>query len=288
MSARSVAFQSCSLLLLFLISYVTGLQKYAAVAFLLQCFVFAVHGWPQMSEKFYDASGSLTHLALIVISLLESSHRHPRQMMCSVFGIIWLTRLGSFLFQRILRDGKDTRFDKLKKNGLVFFTPWVIQALWVFLIDLPIIILNTMEIQGNNISMVDILSWTLWSCGFFIEVIADAQKFAFRNKSENHDKFITTGLWAYSQHPNYFGELVMWSSLSLCVTPSATKMSHLCAWISPAFTYVLLLKISGVNLLKIKADKKWKGQPKYDHYTQNTPEIIPKLSPTVFEEGKED
>mmetsp|Transcript_3268 Transcript_3268/g.7641 ORF Transcript_3268/g.7641 Transcript_3268/m.7641 type:complete len:287 (+) Transcript_3268:181-1041(+) len=280
---RALFIITVALTILGTISYGVGLGYYATLALGLQILVFMVHGLPNMSEKFYDASGSLTHLALILVSFVNDTHRHPRQIMCSVFGIIWLTRLGSFLFQRILRDGKDTRFDKMKANGLTFFSPWVIQALWVFLIQLPILILNSEHVPGSTITILDIIGWTLWFFGFFFEVIADSQKFAFRNKASNHDKFITTGLWAYSQHPNYFGEILMWSAICISATSSFTTVTHFLGWISPAFTYFLLLKVSGVPMLKKKADKKWKGQKAYDYYVENTPEIIPKLNPTIYE-----
>mmetsp|Transcript_13758 Transcript_13758/g.21974 ORF Transcript_13758/g.21974 Transcript_13758/m.21974 type:complete len:191 (-) Transcript_13758:91-663(-) len=176
------------------------------------------------------------------------------------------------------------RFDKLKKNALTFCTPWAIQALWVFLIDLPILILNTTTTttkeDSNSISIIDCVAWLLWIFGFVFEVTADAQKFAFRNNAKNHDKFITTGLWAFSQHPNYFGEILMWFAVALSATCAYTKPVHWLGWISPAFTYFLLLKVSGVPMLKKKADAKWKGQKDYDYYTQNTNEIIPSFSPT--------
>eukprot|EP00466_Bigelowiella_natans_P008402 jgi/Bigna1/91805/estExt_fgenesh1_pg.C_1210001 len=225
MSARSITIVLITLSLLFLIAYPLQLVRYAVYAIGLQTFVFIFHGWPYMSEKYYDASGSATHLSLILISLLENPNASRRQIMCSVFGIIWATRLGSFLFQRILRDGKDTRFDKLKKNALTFCTPWAIQ-----------------KEDSNSISIIDCVAWLLWIFGFVFEVTADAQKFAFRNNAKNHDKFITTGLWAFSQHPNYFGEILMWFAVALSATCAYTKPVHWLGWISPAFTYFLLLK----------------------------------------------
>ncbi|GAB5364756.1 hypothetical protein AAMO2058_000997400 [Amorphochlora amoebiformis] len=286
-SVRSITLIGVSTGILGGFSYALSLENYALLALGIQIAVFAVHGAPKMSEKFYDASGSLTHLALILVSMLSSVTRSPRQQILSAFGIIWLTRLGSFLFQRILRDGRDTRFDKMKKNGtLAFFVPWVIQALWVFLIDLPIILVNSLPSGGASVSILDMLGWPLWAFGFFFEIIADSQKFAFRNDPKNHDKFITSGLWAYSQHPNYFGEILMWTAIALSATGSFSHPVHALAWISPLFTYFLLLKVSGVPMLKKKADAKWKGQFGYDYYVKNTPEIIPKFIPTEIPSDK--
>ncbi len=117
------------LVFIFGIALSLGLLRYAFLAIGLQYLVFLVHGYPQNSEKFYDASGSATHLALIVTSLLAvPCPMHPRQILVSVFCVMWLTRLGSFLFARILRDGKDDRFEEIKKNGFRFAGAWTLQV----------------------------------------------------------------------------------------------------------------------------------------------------------------
>eukprot|EP00470_Lotharella_oceanica_P011128 CAMPEP_0170198214 /NCGR_PEP_ID=MMETSP0040_2-20121228/68275_1 /TAXON_ID=641309 /ORGANISM="Lotharella oceanica, Strain CCMP622" /LENGTH=166 /DNA_ID=CAMNT_0010448099 /DNA_START=260 /DNA_END=760 /DNA_ORIENTATION=+ len=162
----------------------------------------------------------------------------------------------------------------MKTSGIRFFVPWVIQALRVFLTDLPIVILNTIE-DSEELSFLDFFGWSLWTIGFIFEVVADAQKFIFRNDPRNHDKFITSGLWRYSQHPNYLGEILMWSAICVSATAGFRKPSHLLGWLSPVFTYYILIHVSGIPMLKAKADKKWKGNPEYERYIAHTPLIIP-------------
>ena len=118
------------------------LNTYAALSLGIQWFVYLVHGLPQLSEKFYDASGSLTHFALVLAAVLSKSDRTRRQILLSVCAVVWLTRLGSFLFTRIMKDGRDGRFDALKRNPLRFLSAWTIQALWVFMIELPVLVVG--------------------------------------------------------------------------------------------------------------------------------------------------
>lgn len=127
-----------------------GLQQPALVSLAIQVGVFVIHGYPRSSEKYYDASGSLTHFAVVLMSLMRDEGRSKRQILLGVCSVIWMTRLGSFLFTRIMKDGKDGRFDALKKNILRFLAAWSIQALWVFLIQLPVLIVNSQALDNGG------------------------------------------------------------------------------------------------------------------------------------------
>ena len=117
----------------------------------IQWAVFLGHGLPYSSEKYYDASGSLTHFVLVIVSLLVKPNRSRRQILLGVCSIVWMTRLGSFLFTRIMKDGKDGRFDSLKKNFLRFATAWTVQALWVFLIQLPVLVVGDQDVDAGGL-----------------------------------------------------------------------------------------------------------------------------------------
>lgn len=258
------------------LSTLLGIKKYAAIAVGIQWLVYLLHGLPFQSEKFYDASGSLTHLTVILASLLSASLRHPRQIINSVLVVIWLTRLGSFLFTRICADGKDDRFTEIKESPLRFLSAWSIQALWVFLIDLPVVIINSQAADPEELGLttLDYLGFSLWAFGFLFEVIADAQKAAFRANPDNKGKFITVGLWACSRHPNYFGEMIMWSAI--CVScASAWTGAQWFGLLSPVFTVFLLTKVSGVPMLEKSGLKKWGDDPAYQHYMAHTSCIVP-------------
>merc|ERR1719210_2715867 len=148
---------------------------------------------------------------------------------------VWCIRLGSFLFARILRDGKDSRFDEFKKNWLRFLGVWTIQSTWCFFVASPALVMITSEACHASMSIIDFVGWTTWLFAFVIEVVADNQKDNFRRDPANKGKFITTGLWAYSRHPNYFGEILMWVGICISGT-SCFQGAEWFAWLSPLTT----------------------------------------------------
>lgn len=248
------------------------------IALGLQWLVFVVHAMPFKSEVFYDLSGSLTHLAVILTPMVSVvRERTPRQLLCAVLSVVWMTRLGSFLFLRIRKDGKDERFDALKQCWLAFLGAWTLQAVWVCLIQLPVLLINQID-DTAPISLVDILALGGWCFAFVYEALADVEKFTFRADPANRHKFITEGLWAYSRHPNYFGEILMWVCMAIAVSAAglatANASLHL-AWLSPAFTAVLLLKVSGVPMVQRAGEKKWGDDPAYRNYMEHTNLLLP-------------
>ena len=113
-----------------------------------------------------------------------------------------------------------------------------------------------------------------WIFGFLFEVIADRQKVIF-NKT-NKGKFISTGLWSFSRHPNYFGELVLWLGITIISLPTFSEFQYL-GLITPIFIYLLLTRVSGVYLLEELAEKRWGNSKDYISYKNNTPVFFPRL-----------
>lgn len=280
---RGCVTNSVGIMILILVAKCLNLGLYVSLSVGIQFLVFFFHGLPKNSERFYDISGSVTHFVLVAACLIRKSKvRSPRQILMALVSIVWMTRLGTFLFVRISKDGKDGRFDALKRHWLSFLGAWTFQATWVVLIQLPVLLINELD-DSNQMSvsfcLVDMAATVLWIVGFLIEFVADVQKFTFRAKESNKDKFINTGLWKLSRHPNYFGEISMWVAMALL--SSFTLLAHgrvvygLASWLSPAFTALLLLKISGVPMVEKAGEKKWGSDPDYIQYMQNTPCIIP-------------
>ena len=189
--------------------------------------------------------------------------------------IIWAIRLGSFLFMRINRDKKDGRFDSIKKSFSQFFMTWTLQGMWVFICSSAalVAIANPNGVEVNSIFMLGVL---IFISGFLIEVIADNQKTTFRSKVENKDAFINEGLWARSRHPNYFGEITLWTGISIMSISTFQGMNYL-ALFSPIFSYLLLVYVSGVRMLEFRGQKKWGHLEEYKKYKQDTPKLIPKI-----------
>ena len=156
----------------------------------------------ERTEKFYDLTGSFTYMATIILSgLQQNTGLSLRQKILSAFGLIWCSRLGSFLFQRINRHkGIDSRFTEIKKSLLRFYTAWNLQGVWVFITALPIFALNVMN-DTTPLQMMDYCGMAIWAFGFIFEVVSDEQKKAFAADPVNKDKHISKGLWALSRHP---------------------------------------------------------------------------------------
>jgi len=224
------------------------------------------------TEKFYDLTGSATFILLSHISY-ESSIMSRRQTVQSWMVLAWACRLGSFLFLRIMKDGEDKRFKKAKEDPSVMFKFWTIQGIWVFVTLLPTLILNS-ERRNPPLGARDYIGWGIWTVGFIFEVVADTQKTFFRNDPLNKGKFISTGLWSISRHPNYFGEISLWFGLYISSSSVFAGAQYLSV-LSPLAVMLLITKVSGIPLLEVAGLKKWGDNPEYIQYIQNTPSLIP-------------
>lgn len=225
------------------------------------------------TEKYYDLMGSVTYLVTIIAACFLSSSLHERGLFVAVMVIIWTLRLGSFLFARINADGHDKRFVKIKSNPPRFFITWTLQGVWVTLTAAAAFFIIT----SNDVAPLDTafyVGMVMWIIGFAIEVIADGQKKAFRQNPENQGKFIQNGLWAWSRHPNYFGEILLWTGIAVISLPLLNGIQWI-VLISPAFVYFLLTKLSGIPLLEKAANEKWGEDAAYQEYLKRTSRLFP-------------
>ncbi len=245
-----------------------------ALAFLIQWVVF-IPAFLLQSEKFFDLTGSLTYITVITVTLLLSGNFDARAILVFVLVLIWAARLGTFLFRRVKKAGKDDRFDDIKPSFLRFLNVWTIQGLWITLTLAAALIAITSSYR-KGIDVFAIIGLLIWILGFAFEVVADLQKSRFNADPANKGKFINTGLWSRSRHPNYFGEIVLWVGIAIIALPVLRGWQWV-ALISPLFVTLLLTKVSGIPLLEKKADKKWGGQEEYEAYKKKTPILIPKL-----------
>ncbi|MCH1524441.1 MAG: DUF1295 domain-containing protein [Candidatus Thalassarchaeaceae archaeon] len=232
------------------------------------------------TERFYDLTGGLTYLTVVGFSLWAGSQSETpslRELIVSLLVVIWSLRLSSFLYLRIHRTGKDGRFDKLKTSPIRFLVPWTLQGLWVFLTMIVVIVINSQADSAPALGVWDGIGLSIWILGFGIEVIADNQKTIFNTEPDNQGKWIDSGLWSYSRHPNYLGEILLWTGIAFFGISCFTGLERV-AWISPIFIYLLLTKISGTPILDKRALEKWGDDPEYQKYRVNTPALIPRLN----------
>lgn len=244
------------------------------LAFLIQWLAF-IPAFLLQTEKFFDLTGSLTYISITLLAVLSSPGAGSRAFLLAALVIVWAVRLGTFLFTRIKKAGKDDRFDEIKPSFVRFLNVWTIQGLWVtFTAAAALAGITTANQKGlDGFALVGFL---LWAVGFGIEVAADAQKSRFNADPANKGKFIQTGLWARSRHPNYFGEILLWIGVAVIALPVLQGWQWV-TLISPVFVTLLLTRVSGIPLLEKKADQKWGGQADYETYKKTTPVLIPKL-----------
>ncbi|MDG2173964.1 MAG: DUF1295 domain-containing protein [Flavobacteriaceae bacterium] len=249
-----------------------GLVKNAVlIAFVIQWVLF-IPAYLMQTEKFYDLAGSLTYISIISYVFYKSSEFNLGNLILSVFIIIWAVRLGSFLFFRIQKAGEDKRFRDIKPSPTRFFMTWTLQGMWVSICSAcAITAMSTSEgIIVNTLFFVGAITFIL---GFLIEIIADNQKTKFKNNPNNKNKFISTGLWSYSRHPNYLGEITLWTGVAIMSFSSLSGL-QLITLISPVFTYLLLVYVSGVRLLEARGKRKWGHLESYQEYIKNTPTLL--------------
>lgn len=255
----------------------------ALVSFTIQIVAFIPAAIWQ-TEMFYDLTGSITYFTLAIMSLFVGAKVNfdsnpfdqlkTRQIILTCFVIVWCCRLGSFLFARINNDKCDRRFDRIRDNPPRFFSFWMLQGLWVFLTALPVFTINAFggpDSPNPDLGPVDFIAWTIWAIGFTIEVISDKQKSIFSARKTG--KWIDEGLWYYSRHPNYFGEIVLWTGVFIGCTPifKGAQWSLIC---SPLFVLFLLTKVSGIPPTERRADSKWGTERDYILYKKNTQVLL--------------
>jgi len=244
----------------------------ALLAFAIQWIAF-VPAYLLQTEKFYDLTGSMTFISVMLLAWLSGDGSDYRSALLAGCVILWALRLGSFLFRRILADGNDTRFDKIKPVPSRFFFTWTLQGLWVLTTSACALAAIT-SLKRVPLQWIDSFGLAVFLTGFSIEVVADRQKRRHRAQHGPH-QFIGSGLWRLSRHPNYFGEITLWCGVALLALPALQGWTWF-TLVSPVFVTVLLTRISGIPLLERKADQRWGNDPQYQAYKSRTPALVPR------------
>jgi steroid 5-alpha reductase family enzyme len=227
-----------------------------AIAFLIQWLAF-LPAWLRQTERFYDLVGSSTYVVVSFTAASLGPALDGRAVLLLVLVAIWAARLGAFLFLRVMRAGQDSRFDEIKASFPRFLLAWTLQGLWVaFTLAAALVALTALA--RRPLGWWALAGSVIWAAGFTIEAVADNQKRRFRADPRNHGRFIRTGLWAWSRHPNYLGEIVLWIGIAVIALPVFRGWQWV-ALASPLFVTLLLLKVSGLPPLERRADERWGG-----------------------------
>ena len=186
--------------------------------------------------------------------------------------VIWGLRIALYLFKRVIKMGRDKRFDKIRPSFLKFLGFWILQGITVWVVLLAALLFFMNKTVFSAITIIGLLIWIL---GFLIETFADHQKHVFKNNPKNKGKWIESGLWKYSRHPNYFGEITCWTGIFLFTLSSLPGLYKLLALISPLYIAFLIIFVSGLPKLEKSADMKWGTNKNFQEYKKRTSILVP-------------
>lgn len=226
------------------------------------------------TDKLTDISYALTFAFVSFLALISNHPTLPKSLLFLLI-LLWALRLGGYLLLRIRKIGKDKRFDGRREKFWSFANFWLLQGATAWIVLLPSIMFFGNKIQ--QLSAYSYIAMVIWLLGLLIETVADAQKFNFIGNPANQGKWINTGLWKYSRHPNYFGEILAWVGIYLFTVFGLTPIQSLAGAISPIFIATLIIFVSGIPLLEKSADKRWGNNKEYKKYKKEVGILVPFL-----------
>lgn len=243
-----------------------------ALAFIINWIAF-IPAFIRQTEKFFDLMGGISFITVTVIAVLLSPVVDERAWLLLGMVVVWALRLSTFLYRRVHAAGEDRRFREIKTSFPRFLLTWSLQGIWVSFSLAAALAAITSETR-LELGIFALVGFLVWAFGFGFEVIADSQKSKFKADPANDGKFINIGLWSWSRHPNYFGEIVLWIGVAIVALPILQGWQWV-TLISPIFITLLLTRISGIPMLEKRADEKWGGQEDYEAYKAGTSILIP-------------
>jgi len=225
------------------------------------------------TDKVTDLSYGLTFIALAVVLLTRGDPSWWPQAALGGMVILWGLRIAAYLLYRIVHIGRDARFDGIREHFWKFLQFWFFQGLIVWVIMLPTILWFHLPAASGAWSIWLTAGASVWAVGLAIETVADIQKYRYKILERDRARWMSTGLWRYSRHPNYFGELLCWWGLFLFVLPGLGWWAVPGAVGPLSLTYVLLA-VTGIPTLERSATRKWGDDPAYQAYYRRTSRLV--------------
>lgn len=223
------------------------------------------------SDHLTDLVYNLSFFSVIWAVTIWQGNYHPTSLLLAGMISLWAIRLGSYLLIRIRKMGRDQRFDQMRSQFMRIAGFWSLQTISIWIIILPSLIFIHKAVTEWNVFMW--IGAAIWTVGFVVETVSDWQKYQFKINSKNNGKPIMTGLWKYSQYPNYLGEILCWVGIFI-YTSTVLEAWEWLSVVSPLWISLLLIKISGIPLLEKRAYEKYKHLETYQHYIQQTPRLL--------------
>jgi steroid 5-alpha reductase family enzyme len=223
------------------------------------------------TDKVTDLSYGLTFVVLAGWLFVRGERIAPPTLVLAGMVIAWGVRLAGYLFFRIMTIGRDARFDGIREHFWPFFKFWLGQGIAVWVIMLPVTIWFAAPGLWHPFMT---MGGIIWAAGLVIETVADAQKFAAKQRPGGGGRWVDTGLWSLSRHPNYFGEMLCWWGVYVFVAPDLGAWNALGILGPISITYILL-KVTGIPTLEKSANAKWGANPEYKAYVARTRRLVP-------------
>lgn len=238
----------------------------------VQCVFFAFAAW-RKTDVVTDLSYGLTFIILAIYAFIFHSPHHLAHGLLVGMVTIWGVRLAGYLFMRILIIKSDKRFDGIRERFWEFAKFWVLQAISVWLILLPVQV-TLIWGTGDGIAWAMSLGLLLWLLGLGIETVADLQKFFFKLNPKHAGQWTDVGLWSKARHPNYFGEMLTWWGVFMYAATLIAGWGWL-SIIGPIYITSLLLFVTGVPPLEQSYQKRYGKNEAYRAYKARTNLLVP-------------
>ncbi len=260
----------------------TGIiMLWTLLAIFILFFVFYIIGVIDKKVNTVDIAYGLGYILAAILPWIlsdDNSFMIERKIIMTTLIILWGLRIAVFLTLRTFGKDENTKEDRRFK---IFRDDWgktfwwrsfvqlyVSQVILVFIIGFPAIVTNSGTDPGLQIS--DYIGIGIWVIGFFFEFTGDLQMYLFKRKTENKGKIMTKGLWKFSRHPNYFGEITMWTGIfTLGLYPYGVL--NFVGIISPIIIALALIFVSGIPL----AEKRYDTNTEYQEYKRKTNALLP-------------
>lgn len=254
------------------------LSIYLTTLFIACCIqiVFFIFAALFKTDVVTDLSYGLTFIALAWYGFFIQDNLQLHQVILIGLITAWGARLATYLFIRILTIKKDARFDGTREKFWKFLQFWSLQAVSVWIIMLPSIAIIG-DTTSRTFTPAAIIGVVIFCLGLALETIADWQKFEFKTKPLNTHKLIMSGVWRYSRHPNYLGEMLIWWGIFIYCSFFFSSLSTWLTIIGPIFITLLLRFVSGIPLLEKKYDAIYAKDAEVLAYRKKTPLLIPKI-----------
>ncbi len=209
-----------------------------------------------------DFAWGIGFIVVSIFNLIASDNFQKTKIIITFLVFMWGIRLASYIYFRNKGKKDDFRYASFKNSYLSVF---MLQGVLMFLVTLPVTLYNRFD---GGVALISFIGLLIWILGFYFESVGDLQMYYFKKDSKNKGRIMNQGLWSYTRHPNYFGEITQWWGIWILTIGSTYWYLGL---IGPLTITYLILKVSGIPMLV----KKYEGNKEFEKYKSKTSAFFP-------------